>query len=131
MYKRKRPKLTEQEKFKALYNVIDDIAVCDDIDTREVFENAVIHSYGDLNYTDNEYRNKEVCAIMVNNIRHTCTNYENTLKNVYKIGIRCGYQRYKNAVLENISSYYPYLSEECDRQKYKINMVNRADGKRW
>lgn len=59
--------------------------------------------------------------IIVNFLRHECSNYEKKLDEIYgKVGIDDAYMRLKNKVLDAIKNTYPFLSEECERQKIKI-----------
>ena len=77
-----------------------------------------------------EYRERDLKRIMVNEIRHNQTTYENGLKAIYRATKDCSkreqdriYKMYKNATLAGISQSYPYLADECDNQKHKVNMI--------
>ena len=55
---------------------------------------------------------------MVNYIRLNLTSYDAVLYEMSgRVGCHDEYKRYKNAVLDKISSVYPYLSKECSVQK--------------
>ena len=54
----------------------------------------------------------------VNYIRHELTEYDSNLYDMSgKVGCYKEYSRYKNAVLDKIAEFYPFLKDECDRQK--------------
>lgn len=64
---------------------------------------------------------------LVNSIRHTKSNYIDELKSLRhdssgRRNYNTNYRRYKNAVLESIAITYPFLKDECDKQKYKVNL---------
>lgn len=94
-------------------------------DFREVFDDAVR-----CNITSSEkqleFRERDINAILVNQIRHGYTNYEKSLKQIRKIrkNEELYYRRYKNVVLDKISEKYPQLRYACKKQKYSINIVN-------
>ena len=88
---------------------------------REIFDNAVQFAY---NEPLEEYSEKSIDAIMVNDIRHNYSNYDQILKSPYGIcRSECDYIQYKNAVLEKIAYTYPSLKDACDKQKRKCDMV--------
>ena len=91
------------------------------IDCREIFDNAIQFKYGG---PLEEYSEKSINAIMVNDIRHNYSNYDQMLKSVYRVH-RCDndYIQYKNSVLDKISIAYPFLKDECIKQKHKNDMV--------
>lgn len=107
-------------KIKNYYNLINSIEI-ENADYREIFDNAVKYVYHD---PLNEYTENGINAIMVNNIRHNYSNYDQITRLIHRIH-RCDYdyEQYKNCVLEKISNAYPLLEHECKRQKYQINMV--------
>lgn len=54
----------------------------------------------------------------VNFVRHNLTNYEDVLNSLYGVvGKQEAYKILKYAVLDKIGESYPYLKEECQRQK--------------
>lgn len=54
----------------------------------------------------------------VNFIRHNLTNYEDVLSSLYGVvGKQEAYKILKCATLDKIGDSYPYLKEECQRQK--------------
>ena len=113
------------DKTACLYNAINSVII-DNRDCREIFDNAVQFGYGK---SLNEYSEKSINAIMVNEIRHNESNYDEILKQVYRIHRSDNdYFQYKNSVLEKISSVYPFLKIECDKQKRLVNMVNIVQG---
>ena len=108
------------KKTKYLYDIIDSTMIYEK-DYREVFDDAVQFAYGE---SVCEFYEKDIDAIMVNNIRHNCSNYDQNLKQVYKINrTDDDYKQYKNSVLHRIASTYPSLEDECNRQKRKLDMV--------
>ena len=77
-----------------------------------------------------EYRERDLKRIMVNEVRHNQATYEQGLKVIYRATRGCSkreqdriYNMYKNATLERISQSYPYLQDECNRQKHKVELV--------
>ena len=77
-----------------------------------------------------EYRERNLKRIMVNEVRHNQTTYEQGLKAIYRATRNVSqreqdriYKLYKNATLERISQSYPYLQDECNKQKYKAELV--------
>ena len=103
-----------------LHNIINSINI-EDANYREIFDNAIQFAYGK---PLEEYNEKSIEAIMVNDIRHNYSNYDDNLKRVYRIKRTDNdYEQYKNSVLEKISDTYPLLKNECDKQKRKCNMV--------
>ena len=54
----------------------------------------------------------------VNFIRHELTKYENVLARIYRqVGTREIYPIIKNHILDKIANAYPWLSDECQKQK--------------
>lgn len=95
--------------------ILDNIKVYKDINIREIYDEAVLHYVDEQPIEIKEYN---MYRVLVNNIRHSHTNYEDNLKDVYKAGSNNKYYpMYKNQVLKEISNQYPYLKEECDKQK--------------
>jgi hypothetical protein len=95
-------------------------------DCREIFDDAVEFVYGKPNY---EYLEKDIDAIMVNNIRHNYSNYDEILRG--RDGIirsEYDYMQYKNCVLDKIADSYPSLRDACEKQKRKCNMVRICKG---
>lgn len=69
---------------------------------------------GDPSQANNE--TKERWA--VNYIRHKLTKYEKSLYDIKgKVGVNEEYLRYRAAVLDEIARCYPFLANECERQK--------------
>ena len=91
---------------------------------REIFDGAV--SYDNTGAeVPIEFREAKVKRLMVNQIRHCNSNYNQQLKQIYNIdrSSACQYHLYKNIVLDRIGNACPYLKDECSRQKRKMNMV--------
>lgn len=90
---------------------------------RGIFDAAIGFNYGGENPI--EFNNPaKINKYMVNAIRHNYTNYEDELKTIHKLKtVHNAYYRYKNSVLNNIAIKYPFLKNECDNQKRKIDMV--------
>lgn len=104
------------------HKIIDSIII-EDVDYREIFDNAVQFEYGDLLL---EYTENHVEKIMVNNIRHNFSNYDQITKCMHKIkrnNSESDYIQYKNSVLDKIGNKYSFLRNECDKQKRKFDMV--------
>lgn len=104
-----------------LHKAINSTVIYYDKDYREIFDNAIQFAYG---VPLGEYYEKSIDAIMVNDIRHNCSNYDQILKQVYRINRSDNdYVQYKNSVLEKIANVYPSLKDECNKQKRKCDMV--------
>lgn len=88
---------------------------------RDIFDGAVKFVYTEDKV---EYNESQVDKLMVNYIRHSLSNYDNNLKNAKMHRTIKDYNLYKNSVLDKISYEYPFLSDECNKQKEKVNMVN-------
>ena len=107
-------------KTKNLYNAIDSVSI-EIVDCRKIFEDAVKYEY---NKPLDEYTENNINAIMVNNIRHNYSNYDQILKQVHRVHRTDNdYEQYKNSVLEKIAAAYPFLKNECQRQKRIFDMV--------
>ena len=111
---------SDMDKTIEFYKAVNSVTIINK-NCREIFDNAVQFGYGQPLV---EYSEKSINAIMVNDIRHNCSNYDEILKCIYKIRRSDNdYAQYKNSVLEKISSTYPFLKNECDKQKRKFDMV--------
>lgn len=115
-----KPVKNDMSKIMDYYRILDTIVI-ENKDYREVFDNAMQFAYGK---SLDEYYDKNIDTIMVNNIRHNYSNYDQITRIMHRVR-RCNmdYEQYKNSVLDKISVYYPLLRDECDRQKYKLDMV--------
>ena len=89
-----------------------------------------------LNYSNKvseepmEYQERDLKRILVNHIRHRRSTYESHLKQInlidrYTNNSNYSYRIYKNAVLDSIAEQYPYLSSECNKQKYKGKFISQ------
>lgn len=73
--------------------------------------------------TVSDSNKKFLHRITVNMLRHEFTNYENELCDIFgKIGVAEGYLMLKTKVLNKIAEVYPFLKNECERQK--TEMIN-------
>ena len=118
--RRKKEEKRTMNKTISIYNIINSTFI-ENKDYREIFDNAIQFAY---NEPLDEYSEKSIDAIIVNDIRHNCSNYDYNLKQVYRINRSDNdYAQYKNSVLEKISNVYPSLRDECERQKRKCDMV--------
>ena len=69
-------------------------------------------------------RERSIINGLVNSIRHNSFSYNDDIKKIRKLGNeRFNYTQYKNAVLERIALEYPFLREECNKQKRKLDLV--------
>ena len=119
-YKKKENSRNLIRRAECLYNAIDSTYILN-ADYREIFDNAVKFAYEGRVY---EYYENDINAIMVNNIRHNYSNYDDILNSGYGIyRSEQDYVQYKNSILEKIGYVYPYLKNECIRQKRECNMV--------
>lgn len=104
-----------------MHSAINETTICN-ANYREIFDNAVKYAYDEQ---INEYHENSIYAIMVNNIRHSYSNYDDVLRGMHSIHrTEYEYIQYKNSVLDKIGYVYPVLKDECDRQKRKCDMVN-------
>ena len=74
---------------------------------------------------------QDLKAIMVNHIRHECTNYDESIKEMNKLldasnvkEKRLSYYMLKNSVLSKIAEIYPYLADECKSQKHTVDLMS-------
>lgn len=95
-------------------SILNNISIDENINIRQAYDDAMKY---EMNYTPMQIREDKAYRILVNNIRHKHTNYDKNLKNVYHIKNNMYYNVYKNQVLSNISDNYPYLLDECNKQK--------------
>lgn len=107
------------------YSIINNTKVNNNINLRDALDNALKYEYDEN--TPIEFKEYNINRIMVNSIRHDYSNYELGLKQVHKLNLpEDMYFRYKNIVLDQISYQYPFLKDECERQKHNVNMVNKT-----
>ena len=95
-------------------SILNNISIDKNINIRQAYDDAMKY---EMNYTPVQIREDKAYRILVNNIRHKHTNYDKNLKNVYHIKNNMYYNVYKNQVLSGISDKYPYLLNECNKQK--------------
>jgi len=113
-------KCSDLEKTIRLYNTLDSIIIKSE-DCRKIFEDAIQYEYGK---SLDEYYENNINAIMVNNIRHNYSNYDELIKQVKRIHRTDNdYDQYKNCTLNKIAEAYPFLKKECERQKRQFDMV--------
>lgn len=95
-----------------------------DVDIRKIYDDSINYMYGKNNNVI-EVKESEITRVMVNNIRHTKTNYDKSLKKIRKINDskETYYHIYKNNILSEIENKYPVLGEECNRQKTVLPMA--------
>lgn len=97
-------------------------------DHRSIFEDALDHSKW-ASEDHLEYKERDLKRIMVNSIRHEQCNYDKSLNKLRRTCYKTrqdshvAYHLYKNATLDAIGKQYPYLEEECARQKYRMPMM--------
>lgn len=119
-YSNNRKEKSDLDKSKELFGLIDSLHI-DNIDYRTILDSAAYYGYGSRN---DQYNEKDIIAIMVNNIRHDYSNYESGLKYINRIKrSKTDYAQYKNSILQKIADSYPALKYECEKQKHKVDMV--------
>ena len=104
-------------------SILNNISIDENINMRQAYDDAMKY---EMNYTPMQIREDKAYRILVNNIRHKHTNYDKNLKNVYHIKNNMYYNVYKNQVLSNISGNYPYLLDECNKQKQYQTVIRLA-----
>lgn len=104
-------------------SILNNISIDENINMRQAYDDAMKY---EMNYTPAQIREDKAYRILVNNIRHKHTNYDKNLKNVYHIKNNMYYNVYKNQVLSNISDNYPYLLDECNKQKQYQTVIRLA-----
>lgn len=104
-------------------SILNNISIDENINIRQAYDDAMKY---EMNYTPIQIREDKAYRILVNNIRHKHTNYDKNLKNVYHIKNNMYYNVYKNQVLSNISDNYPYLLDECNKQKQYQTVIRLA-----
>ena len=102
-----------------------------DVDMRKIYDDSINYMYGKNNNVI-EVKESEITRVMVNNIRHTKTNYDKSLKKIRKINDNKDtyYHIYKNDILSEIENKYPVLREECNRQKTVLPMARLVKKKK-
>ena len=102
-----------------------------DVDMRKIYDDSINYMYGKNNNVI-EVKESEITRVMVNNIRHTKTNYDKSLKKIRKINDNKDtyYHIYKNDILREIENKYPVLGEECNRQKTVLPMARLVKKKK-
>lgn len=114
--------MIEYNKDEVLCKLINNIGL-QSIPIRQVYEEALLYQYGNIPYIIKE---NEVKRLMINLLRHKYTNYDKGLFFIKKMGnMSPDYRVYKNAVINEISSKYPILSDECLNHIEYVNMVNK------
>jgi len=63
---------------------------------------------------------KQIEQWMVNYIRHKLTGYDKALARINEF-VPNGYEILKFSILDKISCMYPFLKDECERQKAKLS----------
>lgn len=122
MYSR-RKSVPYMVKTSELFGLMDSVTIDDNIDYRIILDTAIEFKYGKSN-SKYEYGEKELGAIMVNQVRHCYTNYNSLVNKSGRIyRSNNDYRQFKNSVLDKISRSYPLLKDDCDRQKIPNNMV--------
>lgn len=104
-------------------SILNNISIDENINMRQAYDDAMKY---EMNYTPIQIREDKAYRILVNNIRHKHTNYDKNLKNIYHIKNNMYYNVYKNQVLSNISDNYPYLLNECNKQKQYQTVIRLA-----
>lgn len=104
-------------------SILNNISIDKNINMRQAYDDAMKY---EMNYTPIQIREDKAYRILVNNIRHKHTNYDKNLKNIYHIKNNMYYNVYKNQVLSNISDNYPYLLDECNKQKQYQTVIRLA-----
>lgn len=114
-------------KYSKFINTVKNTKLDNQRDIRKIFDDALNFEYNGVE-KPLEIREQNIQRIMVNTIRHSYSNYDIGLKQIYKLKSEDMYFRYKNIILEQISNQYPYLKDECNKQKHIINMANIISG---
>lgn len=104
-------------------SILNNISIDENINMRQAYDDAMKY---EMNYIPIQIREDKAYRILVNNIRHKHTNYDKNLKNIYHIKNNMYYNVYKNQVLSNISDNYPYLLNECNKQKQYQTVIRLA-----
>lgn len=127
-----------ETKLNKLKNYLNDIKFYLPIlDQKDLYEKSITHfnefqefkqnNYN--NYQDRDYKEANLgsdpsflCRIAVNYLRHQLTDYEEELFYIKgKVGFAFGYKEIKNKIFDLIIYKYPYLKNECEKQRIKLN----------
>lgn len=115
---------TKEEKMRVILNAAIKQIKVKEYDYEEVVEQALAakQAWYDCTGQDDRYvrfaDSRTIQRWTVNYIRHNLTDYDEFLYSAKgKTGISFAYPLYRKAVLDRISDVYPYLCEECERQK--------------
>ena len=116
----------------SIYDNISNISIDIVDDIRSIYDGCELLNNRDTINEESMHR------ILVNNIRHDHTNYDKGLKKMKKdygnYYTETIYTQYKNAVLNKIAMSYPFLADECTRQKSELYMtrsINRQKVKKY
>ena len=91
---------------------------------RDIYDDALRYNFKSSE-APLELQEEKIDRIMVNQIRHKKSTYMRNLWYANRMPNKTYYKRFKNVVLTQISYKYPFLSDECDRQKRKVPMVTK------
>lgn len=126
----KRNYSNQQSLINQRHSMINSLDVEDNINIRGVLNDAL--SYAKTVSEDGlEFQERDIKHLLINNIRHEKSNYDDGLRKIHKIARKLdhrsrnssSYYLYKNATLDRISKAYPFLEKECKEQKHRMNMV--------
>lgn len=110
------------EQRKQLDNILEGLSIAKTYTEAEIKRLAIAHYKEIWQNTPfmveniNIASDKQVKQWMVNFIRHKLTGYDEAVALV-NANIPGGYQILKNTVLEKIANMYPFLKDECEKQK--------------
>ena len=104
-------------------SIINDITI-EQESIRNILNNGLIYEYLNTDIPI-EFNEQNLKRIIVNSIRHNYSNYEYGLRQIHRLHVSEDiYFIYKSNILNKISNNYPFLKDECDKQKHLVNMVN-------
>lgn len=111
---------TGQKEANKFWQIVNNTTFKSETDLRRVYEKNRL-----LQDVDKDLTEKYINRLLVNTIRHQYTNYDDSMKDIRKINYInrvSNYKQYKNIVLSRIADMYPILAEECESQKYRLDM---------
>lgn len=117
--------MTQIEKDKIFNQSLTNLKI-KEIPIRNIYEQAMRYKYRTTEQPI-EVSEDSIKRIMVNHIRHKCTNYDYELSKMRRVksNDQAYYYLYKNHVLQEIETRYSYLSDECEHQKTNIILARK------
>lgn len=97
---------------------------------RQFFDESQEYQFGNAQ-KPMELSERKIKRDLVNSIRHNNSfDYNAGIYDVHKLDRKNraeNYKIYKNIILNMIAKEYPFLADECNNQKFRVDMVKIVD----